>query len=97
MKALIVATMLLTGAPAFAAADSNQPTAAEPRQERRICRRVDGRTSATRVTSRRLCLTAAQWRARSDAPVDDAIEILDMRSRNIESESWTGGNTQGPR
>jgi len=82
MKALVAVALVLTSAPVVAAfaADSQEPAADTPKQERQICRRVET-ASETRVARRRVCMTAAQWRARSDGSTDDAANELSVMSR----------------
>lgn len=93
MKLVLVASVLMatTAVPAFAS-ESSEASAVGPQRERRICRRLDHRTQ-TRVSRQRVCLTPAQWRARSDAPVDDFVNTMAVRARQLESESYTGPNT----
>jgi hypothetical protein len=37
--------------------------------------------SGSRISRRRVCMTAAQWRARGDGAVDDAVAELDVMER----------------
>ena len=96
MKTLLAIGLIVTALPvAASAAPADGAASGEPRRDRRICRRVET-ASESRVPGRRLCLTAAQWRARSDADTDEAVAIIDSRSRNTENEGYTGGLGEGP-
>ena len=82
MKAFIVAALVLTSVPVVAvvAAENQEQASDTTKQERQICRRVDI-ASQTRVSRRRVCMTAAQWRARSDGSTDDTAEELSVIGR----------------
>jgi hypothetical protein len=82
MKALVAVALVLTSAPVVAAfaADNQEQASDTPKQERQICRRVET-SSETRVARRRLCMTAAQWRARSDSSTDDAAAEFSVIGR----------------
>lgn len=82
MKTLIVAALVVTSTPVVAAAAAGGEDKAEQAKERRICRRVNTSASQTRIGRGRLCLTAAQWRARTgEISVDDEMSSLDPISR----------------
>ena len=85
MKALVAVALVLTSVPVvavFAAenADNQEQASDTPKQERQICRRMDV-ASQTRVSRRRVCMTAAQWRARSDGSTDDTANELSVLGR----------------
>ena len=81
MKALIAAAVVVTAMPLVAA--SGQEGATSASDERRVCRRTDV-NSATRVQTRRTCLTRAQWRARrATVTADDGIDDLAIQSQRI--------------
>jgi hypothetical protein len=80
MKALIVLSLVMIPIPVLAqVGEQGAPRAQE--KERKICRIVSGRTSATRLPNRRLCLTRLEWRHRDDISTDDAQDAIDARSR----------------
>lgn len=89
MKALIAVAVVITSMPVLAAA-SDEP-GAEAKQERKICRRVGVAASQTRLGRQRVCMTAAQWRARSDMSVDDAMDSLGPRTRGDRPLAQTPG------
>ena len=82
MKALVAVALVLTSLPVVAAfaADNQEQASNTPKQERQICRRVET-SSETRVARRRVCMTAAQWRAQSDGSTDDAAAELSVMGR----------------
>jgi hypothetical protein len=98
MRSILVAALLAAGTmPALAAAsESTASNATGPERERRICRRLDAGRSESRVTRRRVCLTAAQWRSRAESPIDDFVDTMEVRSRAPESGTYSGGNAQSP-
>jgi hypothetical protein len=82
MKMLIAAALIVTSAPVIAAVASGENGAAQPNQERRICRRLRGSSSSTRI-ERRVCMTRAQWNAQQDGSVDDEMSELETRTQTI--------------
>jgi hypothetical protein len=82
MKTLVAVALVLTSVPVVAAfaADNQEQASNTPKQERQICRRVET-SSETRVARRRVCMTAAQWRALSDGSTDDAANELSVMGR----------------
>ena len=65
MIALLSLLLLASDTSATAAAEPSAPTSAEkPKAERKICRREEATES--RVAAKRVCLTAAEWQARSN-------------------------------
>lgn len=80
MKALIAAALVVTSAPVIATVASGEEQAEQPK-ERLICRRVNMARTQTRLGRGRVCLTAAQWRARGDMSVDDAMSGMDPMLR----------------
>ena len=81
MKALIAIAVTMFSVPVLAAG-SNEEETAQPKQERQVCRRIDV-ASETRVSRRRVCMTAAQWRARSDISTDEAEEAMGVKTRQF--------------
>jgi hypothetical protein len=64
MIALLSLLLLASDTSATAPAESAAPATAEkPKAERKICRREEATES--RVAAKRVCLTAAEWQARS--------------------------------
>lgn len=94
MKAFIAFAVVAVSTPLVAAVSDETPAAKSP--NRMICRHVNVRTSETRMGGRRICRTAAQWRASRDDPglgvsplVEGAISpedgftpVADSRNRN---------------
>jgi hypothetical protein len=83
MKALIVAALVVTGAPVIAMASAQEGVTVEaPKQ---VCRRMEVPMSGSRISRRRVCTTAEQWRARAasgdGATTDDAEGMLDVIGR----------------
>lgn len=74
MKAYIAIALVMTSAPVLAAAAGDNG-AAQPKQERMICRRIEA-LSGSHVSRTRICHTAAQWRAMRDSSVDDQMDAL---------------------
>jgi hypothetical protein len=80
MKALIAAAIVVTGVPLVAAVGQESGvTVSAPKQ---ICRRMEVPASGSRISRRRVCMTAAQWRERTAAPTDDAEDELEVHSRS---------------
>lgn len=69
LKHLLLATLLGAAAtPALAqvaSIQSNRPTAAPADPNKKICERVE--ETGTRLGSRRVCMTAEEWHARSQS------------------------------
>jgi hypothetical protein len=81
MKALVAAALVVSAMPLVAAA--GQQGATSTSDERLVCRRTDV-NSASRVQTRRTCLTRAQWRARRvTVTADDGMEELETRSQRM--------------
>jgi hypothetical protein len=80
MKALIAAAIVVTGVPLVAAV--GQEAGVTVNAPKQICRRMEVPASGSRISRRRVCMTAAQWRARTAAPTDDAEDELDVLSRS---------------
>jgi hypothetical protein len=92
MKALIAFAVVVTSAPVIAAATEEGASAQS--KERLICRRVPNlSSSSSRLNNQRVCRTAAQWRALSDASVDENMSSLGAMSQDINSP--VNGFTQG--
>jgi hypothetical protein len=87
MRALIAASLVVTAVPVVAAASQESGVTVEaPKQ---VCRRTEVPASGSRIQRRRVCMTAAQWRERSQDSGDDVEygeDKLDLLTR---------GNTQG--
>lgn len=94
MKLLIAAALIVTSAPVVAVAASADGDKAEQTKERRICRRTNVQMSQSRLGRGRVCLTAAQWRARGDMSVDDAMDRMDpmLRTQGRPVPSNLGAN-----
>jgi hypothetical protein len=89
MKAFLAAAFVVTGLPTVAALGQEGVTVTAPKQ---VCRRMEVPASGSRISRRRVCMTAAQWRARSEASRDDAeddVAALNDLSREIEGPSQT--------
>lgn len=64
MITLLSLLLLASDAPAATPAEPSAPATAEkPKAERKICRREEATES--RLAAKRVCLTAAEWQARS--------------------------------
>lgn len=88
MKLAFAVALIVSSTPLLAApGDTPDGTQGEARTEqakerpRLICRRVQAVRSQTRLGRQRVCRTAAQWRARSDISVDDAMDALGPATR----------------
>jgi hypothetical protein len=66
MKLLLGLVLLSVAVPALA------DEAAPPKQERKICRREQNNTDTRMAAGTRVCLTAAEWRARDESATDDS-------------------------
>jgi hypothetical protein len=73
MKVLLAVAAVATSMPLLAAEGPDQTAsqASQPSRERLVCRRVGVVSSQSRLGRQRVCMTAAQWRARSDMSADD--------------------------
>ena len=80
MKALLAAAIVVTGVPLVAAV--GQESGVTVNAPKQICRRMEVPASGSRISRRRVCMTAAQWRARTAEPTDDAEDELDVLSRS---------------
>ena len=79
MRALIAAAIVVTGVPVVAAVGQEPGvTISAPKQ---ICRRMEVPASGSRISRRRVCMTAAQWRARSEDSAGEIEDELDVVSR----------------
>jgi hypothetical protein len=96
MKALIAAALVVTAVPVVAAASQDSGVTVEaPKQ---VCRRMEVPASGSRISRRRVCMTAAQWRERSPASTDDAEDQLDVLGRADPAHSAPNGfKARGPR
>jgi len=75
MIALLSLLLLASDTSASAPAEPVAPATAEkPKAERKICRREEATES--RLAAKRVCLTAAQWQARSN--VDASRNLGDV-------------------
>ena len=66
MKAFLAAALVVAVLPAVAAA--GQESGVTVNAPKQICRRMEVPASGSRISRRRVCMSAAQWRARSDGP-----------------------------
>ena len=102
MKALAAVALLVTAIPALAAEADPQPSASSQR-ERKICTRFEQRSSSSRMSTRRVCLTEAQWREQLGPDwrqqlagrqnVEDDLDAMEART-HITSEQ--PGGLSGP-
>ena len=99
MKAMVAVALLMMPAPALAVAGSEDQSASS-RSERRHCTRVEV-TSGSRMSHRRVCLTAAEWRERlgpdwrqrlagRDSPEED-MDSVDNRARVFSDQPVPSG------
>jgi hypothetical protein len=79
MKTLIAAALVVTVVPMVAAV--GQEAGVTVNAPKQVCRRMEVPASGSRIARRRVCMTAAQWRARSDVSTDDAEDVLDVLGR----------------
>ena len=98
MKALLVITLVATGAPALAAS-SNDTTASQ--SQHRVCTRLQQR-GGSRISERRVCLTENEWRERlgpdwrmalSGRTPEDDMESLEARSQSFSNINGEGIST----
>jgi membrane protein implicated in regulation of membrane protease activity len=82
MKVLLAVAAVATSMPLLAA-ESGDQKASQPNQtqERLVCRRVGVVASQSRLGRQRVCMTAAQWRARSDMSADDVMDGMEPMLR----------------
>ena len=92
MRALIAASLLVTAMPMVAASGQDGIIVKAPRQ---ICRRVTT-TSESRIARTKVCLTATEWRARSEGSSDDYEDKLNLLSRG-NSQGQNAFKARGPR
>jgi hypothetical protein len=89
MRALIAAALVVTAVPVVATASQGGDVTVEaPKQ---VCRRMEVPASGSRISRRRVCMTAAQWRERSGATTDDAEDQLDVLGRADPAHSAPNG------
>jgi hypothetical protein len=89
----ILIALTLAAAQQAAPPPENDVTVTAP-TETRVCRAAGpDRSSATRISRRRICLTPTQWRQRNESNVEEAADTLDMISPKIE----TPGHRPAPR
>ena len=80
MRALIAAALVVTAVPvAAAASQENGVTVEAPKQ---VCRRMEVPASGSRISRRRVCMTAAQWRARNAGSSEEDLAELDALNRD---------------
>ena len=88
MRAVLAFAVAVTGAPALAAAGSDDQ-AANAGSGRKICTRVE-RRGGSRLSYQRVCLTEAEWRERlgpdwriqlSGRAPDDDVDAVGVRTR----------------
>ena len=98
LKAVLAFAVAVTGAPALAAASSDDQ-ASNARSGRTVCTRIQ-RRGGSRLAYQRVCLTEAQWRERlgpdwriqlSGRNPEDDVEAADFRSREQQTTTYTGG------
>jgi hypothetical protein len=79
MKAFLAAALVVAVLPAVAAA--GQEAGVTVNAPKQVCRRMEVPASGSRISRRRVCMTAAQWRARSQDPGGEIEDELDVVSR----------------
>jgi len=103
MKAVLAVAVAVTGAPALAAAGSDDQASAS-RGERKMCTRIQ-RRGGSRLAYQRVCLTSAEWRERlgpdwrmqlTGRNPEDDFEAADFRSREQQTTTYTGGMGESP-
>lgn len=101
MRALVVLAVIATSMPALAAMSQEGESAKAPR-DRKVCTRIQQR-GASRLPSRRVCLTEAEWRQRLGA--DWRLALRGGAGRSVEDDTnrlsvitrpTTGVAGQGP-
>ena len=90
MRALLAIILIASSAPAFADGNGGEE-AQKADSDRRVCRRVEQRNSSSRLTTRRVCATEAEWRERLGPDwrqqlagrdsIEDDIDAVDARTR----------------
>jgi hypothetical protein len=99
MKAFIAAALVVTGVPMAAAV--SQETGVIVNAPKQVCRRMEVPASGSRISRRRVCMTAAQWRARSQDSGGEIEDELDVISRADPTHSsgliTKGGSGPTPR
>lgn len=68
MITLLSALLLAAETPAVVAPAADAPAAEAPKEEKKICKR-EGNTES-RLGSKKICLTAAEWRARDTGVIE---------------------------
>jgi hypothetical protein len=96
MRALIAVAVVVTATPVVGALGQDGVIVNAPKQ---ICRRMEVPASGSRISRRRVCMTAAQWRARSaDDSTDDVEDEFDVTSRADPARTNPNGfKARGPR
>ena len=89
MKAFLAAAFVVTGVPMVAAV--GQESGVVVNAPKQICRRMEVPASGSRISRRRVCMTAAQWRQRSEDSAGDIEDELDVVSRADPSHSAPNG------
>jgi hypothetical protein len=80
MRALLALALVFVSTPLFAAGGNQRPVAED--LNRMICRHVNIRRSETRMGTRRVCRTAADWRRLQeygDPTGDQSAKFHDLR------------------
>jgi hypothetical protein len=75
MIALLSVLLLASETPAAVAPSTDVPAAEAPKEEKKICKR-EGSTES-RLGSKRICLTAAEWKARDTGEIEYRRNIKD--------------------
>ena len=90
MKAVLALAVVVTGAPALAAAGSDDE-ASNAGSARRVCTRVE-RRGGSRLSTQRVCLTESEWRERlgpdwrirlSGRMPDEDVDGVGVRTRQF--------------
>jgi hypothetical protein len=79
MKAFIAAAVVVTAMPVVSAL--GQESGVVVNAPKQVCRRMEVPASGSRISRRRVCMTAAQWRQRSEDSAGDIEDELDVVSR----------------
>ena len=77
MISLMIGTLLLATAPAPTEAVATPPSAVAPKEERKICKRETVSTSLH--GSKRVCLTATEWRKREQRATDEDMGAVSTK------------------
>jgi hypothetical protein len=89
MKTIIAAALVVTGVPMVAAI--GQESGVVVNAPKQICRRMEVPASGSRISRRRVCMTAAQWRARSQDSGGEIEDELDVISRGDPAHTAPNG------